>query len=335
MDRMKGSVRLSVSALLAGTLLLIPSVSAHGERHNGFLPAARAVSGIAWDHGPAQRASRPDIDAAQLIRDVEVLAADEMEGRMAGTPGGAKARAYLLQRLKQTGLKPLAASFEQPFEFTARRNGAPRQGVNLLGLIRGTARPNRYIVVTAHYDHVGIRNGQIYNGADDNATGAAALLAMAAHFVKNPPETSLVIAALDAEESGLRGARAFLASDVVATDAIVMNVNLDMIGRDGKNILYAAGTHHYPALKPLLENVAQPPVELRFGHDVRGGEMEDWTNSSDHAVFHQAGIPFIYFGVEDFENHHKPSDDAATIQQEFFAGAVRTIIVALERLAGA
>ncbi len=110
-----------------------------------------------------------------------------------------------------------------------------------------------------------------------------------------------------------------------------MNVNVDMIGRDAKNILYAVGTHHYPQLKPLLEGVAQPPVDLRLGHDVAGTKEEDWTSSSDHAVFHQAGIPFIYFGVEDFENHHKPSDDAGTIQRELFAGATGTVIAALER----
>ena len=98
-------------------------------------------------------------------------------------------------------------------------------------------------------------------------------------------------------------------------------------------MLYAAGTHHYPALKPLLDGVAQPPVELRLGHDVPGTNVEDWTMASDHAVFHRAGIPFIYFGVEDFENHHKATDDPDTIHREFFAGAVRTIVAALERLA--
>jgi hypothetical protein len=275
----------------------------------------------------------PQIDVGQLMRDVQVLAADDMEGRMAGTPGGAKARAYILQRFKEVGLKPLSASFEQPFTFKGRGDTPERTGTNLLGLIRGTARPDRFIVVTAHYDHVGIRDDQVFNGADDNATGTAALLAIAAHFLKNPPGTSLIIAALDAEESGVRGARALLASDLVAKDAIVMNVNIDMIGRDANNILYAVGTHHYPALKPFLENIARPPVELRFGHDVPGTQVEDWTHDSDHAPFHQAGIPFIYFGVEDFEHHHKATDDAATIQREFFAGAVRTVIVALERFA--
>lgn len=282
--------------------------------------------------GPAPRPTI-DIDAGQLIRDVEVLAADDMEGRRAGSPGGAKARAYVLRRFKDVGLPPLGNSYEQPFTFEGPGGAPPTTGVNLLGVIKGTARPGRFIVVTAHYDHVGMRNGQVFNGADDNATGVAALVAIARHFVKHPPETSLLIAALDAEERGLHGARALLESDRFATDAIVMNVNIDMIGRDAANVLYAAGTHHYPALKPFLEGAAQPPVQLRLGHDEPGAKVEDWTSDSDHAVFHQKGIPFIYFGVEDFENHHKPTDDAATIQREFFAGAVRTIVVALERFA--
>lgn len=273
------------------------------------------------------------VHAGQLMRDVDVLAADAMEGRRAGTPGGAKARAYVLHRFKEIGLPPLGHTHEQPFTFGGRGEVPAGTGTNLLGVIRGTTRPDRFIVVTAHYDHVGVSDGQVFNGANDNATGVAALLAVAGHFLKHPPDTSLLIAALDAEERGLQGARALLASDRIRKDAIVMNINLDMIGRDAGHVLYAAGTYHYPTLKPFLEGVAQPPVELRLGHDEPGTKAEDWTNDSDHAPFHQAGIPFIYFGVEDFENHHKATDDADTIQREFFAASVRTIIVALGRFA--
>ena len=275
---------------------------------------------------------RIDVDAGQLMRDVEVLAADDMEGRLAGAPSGARAREYVLRRFKEIGLPAFGGSYEYPSSFQARGIPDPRTGINLLGLIRGTARPDRYIVVTAHYDHIGIRDGQVFNGADDNATGVAAILAVARHFLKQPPQTSLVIAAVDGEEGGLRGSRALLANGPLKKESMLMNVNIDMIGRDAKNILYAVGTHHYPQLKPYLEGVAQPPVELRLGHDVPGTKVEDWTTSSDHAAFHQAGIPFIYFGVEDYENHHKASDDAATIQRELFAGATGTVIAALERL---
>jgi len=322
---MVSHTQVSIAVALAGTLAFPPAFSRVREargRNDLRVSATLHVS----------QSAAPTIDEAQLIRDVGILAADDMQGRKAGTPGGAKARGYVLQRFEEVGLKPLTATYEHPFTFPGRGEMPRRNGTNLLGLIRGTERPDRYIVVTAHYDHVGVRGGQVYNGADDNATGVAALFAIASHFLKHPPETSLIIAALDAEESGLRGARALLASDAIRPDAIVMNVNIDMIGRDAKNVLYASGTHHYPALKPFLENVAQPPVELRLGHDVPGTKIEDWTNASDHAPFHQAGIPFIYFGVEDFENHHEASDDAETIQREFLAGAVRTIIVAIERL---
>ena len=86
-------------------------------------------------------------------------------------------------------------------------DGAKR---NVVGRIDGTAAPGRYIVVSAHYDHIGVRNGQVFNGADDNASGTAALFALARHFSANRPRHSLIFAAFDAEESGLRGARHFV-----------------------------------------------------------------------------------------------------------------------------
>lgn len=294
-----------------------------------LLAAAIQVPAYGWQAAVPARTIQVSDD--QLMRDVRVLAADDMEGRRVGTPGGAKARAYVLQRFKEIGLKPAGTSFEQTFRFGSRGEPADRTGTNLLAVIPGTRTPDRYIVITAHYDHVGVRNGQVYNGADDNASGVAALLAVAEHFKKNPPGRSLLVAALDAEESGLHGARALVSSGPIPKDAMVLNINIDMIGRDAKNVLYAVGTYHYPALKPMLEGVAQPPVELRLGHDVPNIKAEDWTKDSDHFPFHEAGIPFIYFGVEDFENHHKPTDDAETIQKPFFAGAVKTIIAAVEK----
>jgi Zn-dependent M28 family amino/carboxypeptidase len=109
---------------------------------------------------------------------------------------------------------------------------------------------------------------------------------------------------------------------------MVLNLNMDMVGRDPGNKLFASGVHHHPFLKQYLANVAQPPVVLAFGHD-QPGEKEDWTRDSDHYAFHEAGIPWIYFGVEDVEQHHKATDDAATIGKEFLAGAAATIISAV------
>lgn len=271
------------------------------------------------------------IDGAQLMRDLHTLSADDMEGRLTGSPGGAKAREFIVRRFKEAGIEPLGKSYEHPFTFSGRGNDT-RTGVNVVGVVRGGRDPNRYIVVTAHYDHLGVRNGQVFNGADDNASGVAVLLAAATRLSAARPEHSILLAALDAEESGLHGARALMREPPVPREQMVVNVNLDMVARDAGNVLFASGTSHYPFLRPLLSDVARPPVVLRFGHDTAGAKGDDWTRDSDHFPFHEAGIPFIYFGVEDEAQHHKPTDDAETVTREFFVGAANTILAAIRKL---
>ena len=280
------------------------------------------------------RAQQGGVDASALLRDVEVLAADNMEGRLAGSPGGARARAYIITRLKEIGVELPSRSYEAPFTFRAGQTGPERKGTNVIGIIRGTKAPDQYIVVTAHYDHIGVRNGQTFNGADDNASGVAAILAVCQAFHQARPAHSLLIAILDAEESGLNGARALLAAPPVPRESMAMNVNLDMVGRDAANKLYASGTSHYPYLKPYMAGVARPPVQLLFGHDTPGAPGDDWTKDSDHFPFHEAGIPFVYFGVEDEEHHHKATDDADTLTKDFFTGATNTIVAALRAFDG-
>lgn len=270
----------------------------------------------------------PEIDRDQLLQDVQILSADDMEGRKVNSPGGAKARTYVLERFMQTGLKPFGSSFEQPFAFVFPKGKVKHKGVNIVGLIPGST--ERAIILTAHYDHLGVRNGQIYNGADDNASGVAALFAIGSHFLKHPPKNTLIIAALDAEEGSGRGGEELVKA--LDKERIILNVNMDMIGRDKNDILYASGTHHYPQLKPYLEKVAaKSDVKLLFGHDNPGlKNVEDWTKDSDHYAFHRRGIPFIYFGVEDYEHHHKPTDDFENMTHDFYVSAVQTIILALE-----
>ena len=275
----------------------------------------------------ARQASPPRVDADRVFRDVEVLAADDMQGRLAGSPGGEKARGYIAGRLKEVGVEPIGSSYERPFTFSTR--GASNQkGTNLVGVIRGTRSPDQYIVATAHYDHLGVRNGEVFNGADDNASGVAALLAVAGHFAATRPQHSILIAALDAEEEGLRGARALMGDPPVPASSMIVNVNMDMVGRDPGNKLFAVGISHFPFLKPYLAKVAQPPVVLAYGHDTPA-EKEDWTRDSDHFVFGEAGIPWVYFGVEDFDQHHKATDDSATIGKTFLAGVAATTIAAI------
>ena len=281
------------------------------------------------DVAAAPRAST--IDAEQLLADVRTLSSDEMEGRGAGTPGGARARAYVAERFKQVGLKPFGASYLQPFKFTPRRETAEREGANVVGYVGGSSRPERFLVVTAHYDHLGVRGGQIYNGADDNASGVAGLLAVARHFARRPPRHSIIFVAFDNEEGGGGGAKKFVAEPPVPLKSVVLNVNLDMVGRSDKGELYAVGARHYPFLKSYVERVAaQARVRLLQGHDDPALGSGDWTFQSDHGAFHRAGVPFVYFGVEDHADYHRPTDDFERITRDFFTRAAETVLAAVE-----
>jgi len=262
------------------------------------------------------------IDAPTLLRDLRRLSADDMEGRRVGTPGGARARALLLQRFLEVGLRPFAGTFEQPFG-----GGGGVAGVNLVGHLPGRLRPDRYIVVSAHYDHLGVRNGAVFNGANDNASGAAALAVLAAHFVKHRPATSMMFVAFDAEEVGLAGSRAFVRTPPVPQGAILIILNLDMIGRDPSNTLYVSGVRRQPALRPIIERAAAlVPVNLRMGYDdPAAGLAGDWTRQSDQWAFLEAGIPALYFGVEDFALQHHVDDDFETMTLDFYVRAVESI----------
>jgi len=286
---------------------------------------------------PAQAATRageraiPVLDSARLMSDLSALSADSMEGRRFGTPGGARARAYLLRAFARIGLQPPPGGFSLPFSAQSR-TGADIGGVNLVGVVRGTVHADRYIVVSAHYDHLGLRNGELFNGADDNASGTAALLAIAAWTVAHPPQNSMLFAWFDGEESGLLGAKAFLRHPPVPLDRIVADVNLDMVGRSAAGELFAAGATPWPIMRPLLEGVADSAlVKLRLGHDSGGGQ-DNWTNQSDHGVFHEHGIPFVYFGVEDHPDYHRATDRVERIPPSFYYRSARTIADFARRL---
>lgn len=268
------------------------------------------------------------LDSLQLLLDVKTLSADSMQGRKSCTAGSQKAQRYILAAFKENHLHAFAESFKQTFSFAAR--GAKcDSATNLIGYFPGTSSP-LCLVLSAHYDHLGVMNGQIYPGADDNASGVAVLLAIMDYFSRHQPRHTLVFAFFDGEEAGLHGAQAFVNNLPVAAAKIALNINLDMVSRNEKNELYVAGAFHYPFLKPYLNAVAQTSaVQLRLGHDQGANANDNWTNASDHAPFHESGIPFAYFGVEDHRDYHRPTDVFASIDPKFFINAATTILTAV------
>ena len=269
----------------------------------------------------------------QALLDVQYLASDQLEGRRTGTEGNRMAQAYIEERFDALGLGMFGDSYRHTFDFTNPRSDEEfTDAVNLIGYIEGSENPERFIVMTAHYDHLGVQDGEIYNGADDNASGTGGLMAAATYFTENHPENSILFIALDAEEQGLSGARHFVNNPVVPLEQMMINVNMDMISTNFENELYAVGTYHYPWLKPMIEEfTASAPIDVLFGYDSDEWD-QDWTMSSDHGPFHQQGVPFVYFGVEDHPHYHAPSDEFGNINPDFYQMSIAAIISVVEGL---
>lgn len=290
----------------------------------------------------APEPSAPDaFSRSDAISLTQELSRDALFGRAPDTDGSALAQEMIHRRMTELRLIPLGEDgYHQPFLYgdfinreTGERETPNKPGVNLIGMIEGRSNSELTLVVTAHYDHVGVREGEIYNGADDNASGVAALLAVAEYFSIAQPRHDVIFAALDAEETGFHGARAFITNPPISKEAIGANLNLDMVSRGDNGILWASGTSHWPAMVPMIEEIAvEAPVELKMGFDTGEGR-DDWTLLSDHAVFYRAGIPHLYLGVEDHPDYHTPRDDFAKIDQDWFVRSIETIVMVASTMA--
>jgi Zn-dependent M28 family amino/carboxypeptidase len=280
------------------------------------------------------RPASPDAISARMMQRLSILAADSMEGRRAGSAGSARARAWIIGELAAMGAKAAGTSFEQRISLRPRPGSTDTVGANIVARIPGTKGSGPVLVLSAHYDHLGVRNGEVFNGADDDASGCIALLTIAEQLLASPPTHDVILAFFDAEETGMVGSRAFVNAPPVPLERIGANLNLDMVGRQDGGALWVSGTAHHPTLKPLAEAAAQgASVTVRFGHDTKGGKPgDDWTNSSDHAAFHAKGIPFLYLGVEDHADYHKAGDDVEKIDPAFFRGTVAYAAALLRQL---
>lgn len=269
-----------------------------------------------------------NIDSTTLINNLAIISSEAMAGRETGTPGNEHTREYIVKMFDSLQLNKTGDSYLQTFPIGNNN----LQGTNVMGVIKGNRYPDSYIAVTAHYDHLGTRNGTIYYGADDNASGTACLLAMVQYFKQHPPQHSLLFVAFDAEEKGLLGSKYFVAHSPVPLNTITMNVNMDMVSRNDSGQIYACGTSYYPFLKKYVDSI-QPhtPVKVLFGHDGGDKGMQDWTNQSDHYAFHVSHIPFLYFGVEDHPDYHRPGDTFDKVNKGFYyqVGTMITAVTAL------
>lgn len=248
------------------------------------------------------------LDSIAIIHDLEYLASDACEGRRPGSAGHNRAVERVMTRMREAGLDSFNNTLRQVF--TGKYKNPSAKGENIIGWLKGTQYPDRYIVISAHYDHLGKQGGQIYYGASDNASGTACILALANYFRQNPHPYSLIFAAFDREETGLEGAHSFVNQlpPPITISNIKFNLNIDMIARNDNNEIFACGINHYPSFAYAVREVQyKTNAKLLMGHD-KGSRHEDWTRQSDHFAFHEKQIPFLYIGVEDHPDYHAPTD---------------------------
>ncbi|MFS1701779.1 M28 family peptidase [Alteromonas sp. AMM-1] len=261
------------------------------------------------------------------VQDVHYLASDELEGRLTGSEGARRSREFIIDRYETLNISPLSAlsGYTQPFTLPDRKD-RPVDGINVVGENAGRDAP--YIVVTAHYDHLGRKGRRVFNGADDNASGVAAMLEIALRTKRQPMQCNWIFLASDAEEHGLLGAKAFVSANIINKEKVFGNLNLDMLSQPGGRYeLLVSGVSSHPQFAGLANDIEiatgvrmnNTDSALRVG---RYPVATDRTKVSDHAIFAEQDIPFLFLGVGRHNYYHTPRDTASRINVAFYSTMV-------------
>jgi hypothetical protein len=268
-------------------------------------------------------------------KDIDFLAADERGGRAIGTEGEQQAAEYLAEEFDKLGLQPMGTDgFFQEFTVSKPSNpheeavigtdGAGITGRNVIAYLDKKAK--KTIVIGAHFDHLGM-GGQgslhrgdsaIHNGADDNASGTAALLALAKVFKYETLKSNILFVAFSGEENGLWGSNYFVKNPTLDLKTINYMINMDMVGRlnEEKSLaIYGVGTS--PSFSKVLDPINADSLKLV--------PSESGVGPSDHTSFYLQDLPVLHFFTGQHADYHKPSDDADKINYEGLVQVVRYI----------
>lgn len=284
---------------------------------------------------PSLSAVRPD--SARVRSDIQYLASDALEGRGTGTAGNDSAAAFAARRYASLGLRSVSPGYLQPF--TARsamvaHAGGPTElrTQNVVAFLPGAdpALRGQAIVIGAHIDHLGRSAASaldpeardaIRNGADDNASGTAAVLELARLLAAHPTRRSVLFVNFTGEELGLLGSQYFVEHSPVPIDSIVVMLNFDMVGRLRGDSLIVYGVATAREMPAVLDSANAP-----LGLTIRG--FGDGFGPSDHSSFFARNIPVLHFFTNIHEDYHRASDDANKIN----AGGAARVIALAERV---
>jgi hypothetical protein len=291
------------------------------------------------------------ITAAELSKHLYIVADDNMEGRNTGEPGQKRAGEYLINEYKKNGISfPKGASdFYQkvPSDFM-KRGFAPKlnDSENIWAFIEGSEKPQEILVISAHYDHVGIKNGEVFNGADDDGSGTVALLEIAQAFNEAKkqgfgPKRSILFLHVTGEEHGLHGSRFYSENPLFPIENTIADINIDMIGRRDtlhpktNNYVYVIGSDRLSSeLHTINEevNAKYTQLELDYKYNDRK-DPERIYFRSDHYNFAKKGIPAIFFFNGIHADYHHSSDTPDKIEYDALAKRAQLAFVLAWELA--
>ncbi len=273
------------------------------------------------------------ITTALVEKHITILASDEMEGRKAGTPGIEKAAVYIENEFEKLELKPFQSSEDYRQRFTKKN----LELFNVIGVLEGRSKKDEFVVVSAHYDHLGIIKGNpkdsIANGADDDASGVAAVLSLARYWKKRGDnERSIIFVAFTAEEKGLWGSNYF--GKQVNPESIIAGINIEMIGKDskfGSKTAWLTGFYRSDFGEIIQKNIKDTEYKLypdpypNFGLFYR----------SDNASLARLGIPAHTFSTDPIDTdkfYHTVDDEIETLNIETVATTIRAIALGTESI---
>ena len=297
-------------------------------------------SQIAKDGNPNPAEYINTITAADLKTYLTVVASDTMEGRETGSVGQKKAGKYLINHYKTNGVSfPKGATdyYQRiPASFlNAIRNDNLLDSENIWAYIEGSEKPNEVVVISAHYDHIGVKNGEVYNGADDDGSGTVALLEIAQAFSQakkegHGPKRSILFLHVTGEEHGLLGSSYYSQNPLFPLANTIADVNIDMIGRhdefhnDSSNYTYIIGSDYLSSdLYTICEaaNTNYTKLLLDYKYNDRT-DPNRFYYRSDHYNFAKNGIPSVFLFTGVHADYHKATDEVDKI--EFDALSKRT-----------
>lgn len=254
-----------------------------------------------------------------LKKHISYLASDALQGRLTGSKGEKLASDYIISEFKKLKIKPYNQNYLHPFSYSVRLNphdtiskGEPNKGNNVIGYLDNGAK--KTIVIGAHYDHLGLNEhhhstkmnseGEIHNGADDNASGVAGVLELARMFSQNKIKENVnyVFVLFSGEEDGLIGSKEIAKNIKELYPNVTAMINMDMIGRlDDKKALVIGGVGTSPSFPAIIEK--NKPAGFVITQEMSG------VGPSDHTSFYLKDIPVLFFFTGTHTDYHKPSDD--------------------------